>query len=296
MPAIDRDQLNCSVYLYPSAESARDGANAGGSGFLIGLSTGVEDYEHVYVVTNKHVIDGGNHTLRLNTPHGGFDTLDSKPDDWTVATDDDLAVLGLDVSERFLWDRIHESQFAKEEDFRVRTGAFDTPFGHGDDVIFIGRLISHDGKVRNRPAVRFGNISMLPDAADPVAMPFGGQVAFLVDCRSLPGASGSAAIAYLASARPGGVSLIGAGRGILLGIDCGHLPRWATVYEGDRSTKTGQLVEMNSGISVVIPAWRLRGLLDTDPLVSARKSDEQKLRERLSNHNSAATPETKSNP
>ncbi len=51
--------------------------------------------------------------------------------------------------------------------------------------------------------------------------------------------------------------------------------------EKDRQTKTGALVEMNSGISVVIPAWRLRALLDNQDLVAVRKDDEEMLKSRL---------------
>jgi len=59
----------------------------------------------------------------------------------------------------------------------------------------VGRFIGHDGHQRNTPAVRFGNIAMMPDekikAADGTE-----QEGFLVELRSVPGCSGSAVYIY----------------------------------------------------------------------------------------------------
>jgi hypothetical protein len=38
----------------------------------------------------------------------------------------------------------------------------------GDEVFLYGRLVTHDGQQRNKPVVRFGNISMFPDSESPV--------------------------------------------------------------------------------------------------------------------------------
>jgi hypothetical protein len=43
------------------------------------------------------------------------------------------------------------------------------PIFPGDEVLLPGRFISHDGRQRNKPILRFGNISMLPDASIPRA-------------------------------------------------------------------------------------------------------------------------------
>lgn len=282
MPAIAPDQLNCAIYLYSSIDSAKSGANAGGSGFLVGLPASSPGWEHLYAVTNKHVIDGGCHVIRINTHDGKSDTIPTRPEDWTLADDDDLAVLPIDLGEQFHWDCIHQDSFVTKEQVAPSRDKFQFNFGPGDDVVFIGRLVTHDGKERNRPAVRFGNISMMPDESDPVQTQTEPQVAFLVDCRSLPGASGSAALAYLVAERPGGINLLSGGaRGVLLGVDCGHLPRWADIYEKDGTTKTGERVEMNSGISVVIPAWRLLDLLNAKHLVKRRQCEDQELETKL---------------
>ncbi len=37
----------------------------------------------------------------------------------------------------------------------------DEDIGIGDDTVMVGRFVSHEGKQRNSPSVRFGNIAMM---------------------------------------------------------------------------------------------------------------------------------------
>ena len=91
MPGFDLNLLNCAVYLYPSKEDAEDGKNAGGSGFLVSIPARVEPWVHLYVVTNKHVVEDGRSTvLRLNTRDGQFTTQVTQIDQWERSGDDDL--------------------------------------------------------------------------------------------------------------------------------------------------------------------------------------------------------------
>ena len=62
---------NNSIYLYPSEHDAYEGTRAGGSGFLLGFdSDRIPGRQMVYAVTNAHVIEGGNCTIRLNRHDG----------------------------------------------------------------------------------------------------------------------------------------------------------------------------------------------------------------------------------
>ena len=56
MPAIGLDQLECSIYLYPSVEHAVEGRHTGGPGFLAGLSSFDGEHWNLYAETNKHVV------------------------------------------------------------------------------------------------------------------------------------------------------------------------------------------------------------------------------------------------
>ena len=76
MPALAKTYLNCTVYMYPSLEAAADGERVGGSGFLVGFVSPDHQSVYLYVVTNAHVIDGGNHVVRVGLKTGGVTVND----------------------------------------------------------------------------------------------------------------------------------------------------------------------------------------------------------------------------
>jgi GNAT superfamily N-acetyltransferase len=265
---IDPKYLQATIYLYPSASAALDGVSVGGSGFILGVMSPDNSLICRYAVTNKHVIDGGCHVIRTNTPDGSLRIVETAPEAWTCALDDDLAVAEFDgpaagcivMDEVFL-----------DEDCNIDGW----PIFPGDDVFLYGRLVTHDGQQRNRPVVRFGNISMLPDNDCPVKVGEREQIAFLVECRSLSGFSGSPAFVHLAQPRltdqrgwiPGGLRF--------LGVDCAHVPFWSQAREAPHSDApriSETFVETNTGIAVVIPAWRLRALINDEPLATVRET------------------------
>ena len=65
MSKISSTTLDTAVYLYSSKEDAENCIDAGGSGFLVGISDGVKPGGWVYAVTNQHVIEEGYKTVRL---------------------------------------------------------------------------------------------------------------------------------------------------------------------------------------------------------------------------------------
>src|SRR5260221_948282 len=70
---IRQQLLDTSIYLYPDEGSAADGARVGGSGFIVGLPLeGSNGAFTLWAVTNRHVIEQGNSTIRLNRRSGGF--------------------------------------------------------------------------------------------------------------------------------------------------------------------------------------------------------------------------------
>ncbi|PYV22605.1 MAG: hypothetical protein DMG27_17915 [Acidobacteria bacterium] len=308
VPRIADHFLDCSVYFYESIESARAGERYGGSGFLVDIPSEHPGFIHLYAVTNKHIIDGGFRVLRLNTIDGKMDMLPSNPDAWTFHPEgDDIAVMPI------------ESIDNKFRLFSVATSAFITPdiiqdfgIGPGDETFLIGRLVTVEGRQRNRPVVRFGNLSMMADPSEPVILGDGHeQESFLVECRSLSGFSGSpifvlADRVYRNQRIPQGLrrpvpvepSAPEGGSGIrvrlesqtiygvfgpwLLGIDCAHVPLWKPVYIADRKTKegSGYQVEANTGIACAIPAWRILDVLNDDEIVKARKRDDAEITKR----------------
>jgi len=275
--AVDPKYLTCTVYLYPTLEAGQQGQRAGGTGFFVAFpAPDGTNYMYPYVVSNKHVIDGGCRYLRVPM-RDGTDLVDEVPIDfWTFSPDDDLAVAPIGLPEG------HDLLPFPPDIFLDEACAFEQwKVFPGDEVAFFGRFIGHDGGRRNRPVLRFGSIAMLPDVDDPIDFGTHKQVGFLVECRSLSGFSGSPAFLRLAQSRlvhpendpPARGTWIPTGVRFL-GVNCGHLPFYSPVREGRSTTslKVQQLwAETNSGIAVVIPAWNLLALLNQEHLVEARR-------------------------
>ena len=272
MPAIPPSLLNCTVYLYRSDDDARRGVASGGSGFLVTVDSGHGGVGFPHFVTNRLVVNLGFQLVGLNAKYGEPITLHAIPEEWTIAIDDDLAVFGTFLPAGVDAAPIHIDAFLGED--CLIDG---WPVYPGDETMFFGRFISHEGQQRNTPVVRFGNISMLPDEAAPIRLGDIDQVAFLVESRSLSGFSGSPAFVKLSDTRlftgdrpPASWIPVGLR---FLGVNCGHMPFWSRVRDQKNHTSfiEDMWVETNSGIAVVIPAWRLLKLLNDPSVIAARE-------------------------
>jgi hypothetical protein len=185
MPRIPDALLDCVLYLYPSEAAAEDGERLGGSGFLFGVPVG-ENRTMLFVVTNKHVVDSGSMVVRINTVDGRKDIVPLDHVEWIAHPDgDDLAVcpVGLNAAH-------HRLGWLMPHNLLTKAMIDDLDIGIGDDVFMVGRFVSHEGRQRNLPSVRFGNIAQMP--VEPILMEGGfAQECFLVEARSIPGYSGS---------------------------------------------------------------------------------------------------------
>jgi len=161
--------------------------------------------------------------------------------------------------------------------------------GPGDEVFIVGRFINHEGKQgkqRNLPSLRFGNIAMMP--WEPIKHPDGHlQESFLVEVRSIGGYSGSPVFVHILpfSKRPGQKGWSMERGPWLLGIDWGHLPLRKKVEEWMlddwKPISDGWTVEVISGMTGVVPVWRLEELLNIKELASSRKVADERLAEEL---------------
>lgn len=275
MPSIEDYLLDSVIYLYPSVSHARDGERAGGTGFLVGVpSNRHENLVFLYAVTNSHVVgpqEGNSPVIRLNTQDGRTDVIPFTPENWFHHPyRDDVAVCPVDLGPtHHKYSYVPRSMFITEEDITAKQTVV------GDDVLFLGRFVTHEGKQRNLPTARFGNIAMLP--WEPIRTERGiNQQSFLVEARSLSGYSGSPVFTW--DFTFGG----GAGTRQLLGADCGHLRDFKRVVGKDgKPLEDEWYVEQNSGMMIVVPAWKLAELLETEEL-SAMREEEEREHERLS--------------
>jgi len=284
MPRQNDAYLRCSIYLYRSEKEAREGADEGGSGCLVGVRSELDPFGlrgHLYAVTNRHVVkDEGCQFIRYNTMPDGSDVLLTEGS-WTWDKEDDLAVAPVELPAWARYMSIGLDYFSvtpeKIEEYNI---------GLGDDVFMVGRLLGNEGKGRDVPALRFGNISRMPDADEPIEIGGRKQEAYLVEMRSISGYSGSPVFFY-APMHSVPDNNMKERRGwaigpLLLGIDCGHLRENIAVRtSAGRPHPDGSYVHSNSGMAAVIPVWRLRRLLNSRRLlVERREKDEQRLAEK----------------
>lgn len=282
MPRIDDVLLDCVLYLYPSRVAAESGEHFGGSRFFVAVNSRVQEWTwYVYAVTNAHVVREGATTIRLNTKDGKIDILETNARDWFYHPDgDDLVICPVGEASGLSAAR-HKLAFTSREHLVTKDTIDQYKIGPGDEVFCVGRFINHEGKQQNRPAVRFGNISVMP--WEPMAHPSGiFQESFMVEFRSLPGYSGSPVFVHIPplSMRPGSNALGARWLGPwLLGIDWSHTNWREPVCEKgtDVPGQEGWWVNTNSGMAGVIPAWKLDEMLDLDPLKGGRDRHEQQL-------------------
>jgi len=282
VPRIDDQILDSVIYLYPNTQDAQNAEAAGGTGFLVAVPS--EKHSNViypYAVTNSHVIrEAASLVIRFNAIAGDTAIVPTQPDHWVHHPEgDDIAVAHLgSINQSIIrFKCIHLNMLVTDQIMEAQN------FGPGDDVFMVGRFIRHDGKQRNLPSVRFGNISMMPHEKIMHYRQYEVE-SFLIETRSLSGYSGSPVFVHIppATHRPGDKAGITLGRAMgpwLLGVDWGHYPIYENVKESDRTTNVseGYIVESNSGQMAVAPAWKLRELLDQERFVMTRKKTDEEM-------------------
>ena len=279
MPRIPDAALEGIIYLYPSVVDAQNDSRSGGSGFFImDPSVVVSGVGILYAVTNAHVIESGSTVIRLNTKDGKFDTFDYTERQWMLHPDkDDIAICVMPMlnPNLHIYKEISPGMLLK----RYEIDAF--RIGPGDDVFVVGRFINSQGKVRNIPSVRFGNIAQMPFEPIEQDRVFGKfqQESFLVEARSISGFSGSPVFLILhASAsrqEPGFQLSTDVFR--LLGIQWGYIQDWEPVRDSTaKPVDTGLQVRLNTGMMAVVPAWKLGDLLRSDALREHKRKVEEK--------------------
>lgn len=276
MPRTNEGMLRVVVYLYPSEQDAVDATKAGGTGFIIRLLTAGFWYD--YAVTNRHnVTEFDSRFVRINT-HDKKKPIDVFEGDWACSDTDDLAACELPQHRaHYNYHPILLSQLVTPDMVR------ELAIGLGDDLFMVGRFINHDGKERNIPVVRFGTIAMMPE--EPLVINGQAQESFLIEIRTIPGFSGSPVFIHMpgeARLKDADFNPNPADRKLL--DQFGYLEKclgieWCRV-KGDTATiplinGSAYDVQVTSGMSGCIPAWRIAKFLATnEKLVMQRQENE----------------------
>ncbi|MEZ4586112.1 MAG: hypothetical protein R2909_06905 [Gemmatimonadales bacterium] len=265
MPAIPPATLNTVAYLFETEEAAVHGVPSdGATAFLVFVPPTTDAMGQEYVVTNGHVLGSKSELwVRLWGPTQEPFCIPATA--WMRHPDPNNDVVVAPVPSGLRGDLrvvLVESFVAKDQH----------SIGPGSDVFMVSRFLSHDGGPANQPAVRFGTIAMMPNRPVPFDLPDGSridQVSYLVEMHSIGGHSGSPVFVSPFSYSAPHLAAQWVATPRLLGMDCGHFTREEKVDFGHGRSGT---IRVNSGMAVVLPAWRILEVLHLTPLVDARRA------------------------
>ncbi len=203
-------------------------------------------------VTAQHLInfiraksDDSMVVLRMNQTAGGLGESESHVDRWFTHDDPsvDVAVLlGAPINER-------DHKLFPADWFAVDLEASDVSLG--DEVFIVGLFNRHYGSSRNEPIIRVGNVAAVP--TEKVNTKLGPMECILIEARSTGGLSGSPVFLNRGPFRDHGRSLaVGPlPTPLLVGLVHGHF---------DDDSERAQSV--NTGIAIVVPARRIKEVID----------------------------------
>ena len=168
---------------------------------------------------------------------------------------------------------IHEYSWIKYDWLLTKEMAEALDIGPGDPCFTIGRFVRHDGKVRNTPTARFGQI------AQGCEEPLDGQESYLVEVRSIGGFSGAPVFVWfdMAHGRSGVEGKIAPDGSVmrntfagyptgpwLLGVNWCMVPAWEPVCDNrGEPLAAGWQVPANTGMMGVVPSWHLRNMFES---------------------------------
>jgi len=229
---------------------------------------------YVYLVTAKHLVDGGEQLyLRMNTIGGAFELIRLDAN-WLFSQDQsvDLAVLPFAPDKQ-----IFEYKTADCTMLATESKLAEHSIGIGEEIAIPGLFVARAGNKRNIPIVRFGNIAAMP--VETLTDKKGQEYhAYLVEVRSIGGLSGSPVFAYLGPSRinpPKGNIDLGHWFIFLLGVIRGH---WSQPKPKHKINALADDAEnVNMGIAVVTPATELEAIIYGDFLTKGRARRDQEL-------------------
>lgn len=297
MPKLRPDVVTAVFYLYRIDPKTGKRTGPHGSGFIVGrASTEIPNFKHYYGVTNWHLSnDLGASIIRINTKDGKSRFLDYGPEDWHFIKDgDDLSIIDLTDDER---QGDHVTHYV-EPGFFNQEAIERFEIGLGEDVYMTGLFADQPGGERNTPAIRFGNVALMADANAPIEQPNGIlRPSHLVDMRSRTGFSGSPVALYrIPEADLSGIGVVKplpmpnqlhlrAKILGLFGVHCGQYYDEVKVLKArpKRREQTGDPIQegdrlyIQSGMTIVVPAWRITELMDQEVFEVARKKREERV-------------------
>jgi hypothetical protein len=299
----------------------------------LGPATEPDELVHYYGITNWHLANRGASIIRINTKDGKSRFLKYDAAQWQfIPNADDLSAIDLTDDLDLETDEIAaypDRLFVTEKAIK------NYKIGIGENTAMIGMLTNHPGQKQNHPAARFGNIALLASEDSPVRQPNKMlRPTHLIDMRSRSGFSGSPVSLWrtptddllkyakwdawdrLGESFRGGPDEIYIGGSTLfiglLGVHCGQFWDPVKVYKSPQPDERdgdpiheGDQLYIQSGMTLVVPAWRISELLALEVFDMTRKKRDNRRREEfvrttpapeVASEAEAAPPNTDENP
>lgn len=249
----------------------------GGTAFVV-LVPGARSKSFGYLVTAKHTLDflgDRPFVLRVNLKDGSFAILEATAGHWSFHEDTtvDAAVAPLAFNSPLDPDivGIPVANFLTDEIITEHR------IGSGDQVFITGLFTRAAGTSQNMPIVRMGTVALMP----PEKIPHHGDLidAYLVEHHSIGGLSGSPVFvsetAIIPSRygdpkkkTPPDLVYFAPGQTFFMGLIRGG-------WEIPPNPAFNQWEGMNVGISVVVPALKIRAMLYSEEQIAVRKQFEE---------------------
>jgi|ERR1017187_1280103 hypothetical protein len=237
-----------------------------GSAFFIGRGEEGGNAKQVYLTTACHVIDGIKGKgivkvhIRMNHTAGNAVWIETNIADWFSHPTDksiDIAILPCRIPPEFDHRVIPFSMCATEE--KIKTNEV----GLGDEVFVTGLFRHHHGNRRNVPIVRIGNIACLVE--EKISTNNYGEIdAYLIECRSIGGLSGSPVFLNLGFVRhiQGQIKYAQGGAILLLfGLIHGHYDSKVNIVDEVHQDDLLTPERVNTGIAIVVPFQRIEEVI-----------------------------------
>jgi hypothetical protein len=303
---IQPEYRKCAGFLYAQDDGGNDVPV--GTAFFVEIEV-MDTLRHVYAVTAQHVVNQDRDLiLRVNIKTEGPPSSKSvaniriRHDDWSRHPSNDVAIV------RFIPKGNYDIRPIPYDDLMVKTEEGPRPkpdegntwieLGLGDALFFVGMFSPYRGHSRIEPIIRFGNIALMPDDPIEIKLDRGtahrGVEAYLAEADSWGGQSGSPAFLLLTPDRhahmSGGLNtFFGETPTPLVGLVHGHFDlTFPVMTEGESGPESHDVFKskINSGITIIIPSYCIKEMLDGEPFASQRR--QAGIEER---HKSCPTPD-----
>ena len=241
------------------------------TGFLYGIPSGEDKRYRIFLVTNRHVIEGKNGLkARMNLSEGStsqtYDIPLGPDSATTLAVHDGHDVAAIAINARLLKEAGIALDFIKEEQGVTLEKAEDLEVSEGDGVFILGFPMGLAGEDRNYAIVRQGVVARARDWLK------GTSQGILIDAFIFPGNSGGPVIT-----KPENFSIKGTknnSRALLLGMVSSYLP-YEDIAVSKQTGRVRVIFQENSGLATVVPVDVIRETVEAanKKLVAAQQRE-----------------------